>query len=202
MTATDQAITSIDQHVTAAAQALKDSLNLKVTHMEARLMVLEELSFVSEYQFTCFKKRIQESAVKAWEITEVKDCLSRTPDQLETYYAFSGELGLIDIGGEEKMKDHSIMVKSFRTLRSHWTGFADKEKSIENRVASPANPEIIMDMGRVLKIPTLTIESKMELSIWFMRFGGNALVPKKLVEADSYLSRWLSPYPNVPGWEG
>lgn len=199
-TATNQIVAAASQYVTDTAKALRDSLSPKQKHMEARLLVLKDLGFKSEHHFTCFKKRLHKEAATAWRISAVQNCIARIPSPHETYYAFSGEVGLIDDG--DKLAEQSIMTKNFRTLASKWTGVADDTFKIDLRVATPTDPDEQIADGEVLGIPTLTIESRLELSIWFLRFGGIALIPERLVEADRYLARWLSPYPNTPGWKG
>ncbi|MET0105537.1 MAG: hypothetical protein ABW072_10390 [Sedimenticola sp.] len=192
-TATIQVVAAVSQYVTTVSQALQSSLEPKPKYMHARRVVLHELGFESENRFSRFKNRLQREAEYAWKLSEINDCLSRKPCSCTNYYAFHALLGLSD-DCEEQLGGRSVRVISIGPSRTTWLGYGDDAKKTDLRVAGLVDPAITIKRGELANVPTLVIESELELFAWAMCFGGVALVPKKLAETNHILSEWLSPY--------
>lgn len=114
------------------------------------------------------------------------------------YYIFAADLNLYDI----ENNDPILVTRAIKTLRSSWVDWADKEKQTELRVASKIKAESVVHMHRKLYNETLyVINCDLALSLWLFSWGGTAVIREDLVRDNDYLSRWLSPYKNIPGWE-
>jgi len=114
------------------------------------------------------------------------------------YYIFFAELDLKDI----EYDDPILATKTVKTLFSTWIDWADKKKKVELRVASKIRTESAIHQQRVLLKEILyIINQPLDLSLWLFSWGGVALIREDLVRNNDYLSRWLSPYKNTPGWD-
>ena len=188
----------IKNKIKCLAKELKDQDGDNFTYMQARNEIIKSQGFKSEYHLNKYFSDLHTDVEGRLKSPIFRQCVRNKIKKNQRYFAFEASIGLTN--DTELLIDRHLEVISVRTLVSTWVRYSGAEHPIEIRKADFANPKHFIMQSKAKKSSLLMITHLDELFGWFLVYGGTALIPEDLVKDDSYLSRWLTPYPNIEGW--
>ena len=190
-------IERLKQKLKRKARKIQSKYNLK--YIDAASLACNSFNMKNLHEFNQHCKKLeQNSEIVGHNSNRIRCALKEKTANNTNYYAFSAEL---DISEDCDDIDTLCLAPSrFKTLLSHWEGWANEDKTIELRAADVVRPEYYIELFNDTGDTLYIINCPHDALLWQMVWGGAALIEENLVKNSPYLSRWLTPYKNIPGW--